>query len=226
MSSKKVYEILKNKGVASIYHANTVITSCQFLRNRSLLSRGTINRKGMYQTPQISDKNDRKFGIWFDVFTDSVDIHQRAKRANLYGPVLFVLDSELIKKTYTGKIWVTKLNPIKWLGRRYKERWFTSAEDLEENFVLGDFNQMIVFRHCGGELPFKDYLLEIILDNPKLESNHIDYYSMAYGALKLAMTEGRIDVRIKKRKCPIKCTCLDEYKTNISNTKQMFIPKI
>jgi len=133
--SKKVYEVLENKGVSEIHHANSVITSCQFLRQGSLMSRGNIERKGLFQTVQKSDDLDKKYGIWFDVFVDSVDIHDRAKRANAYGPVMFVFDAKLIEKAYTGRVWVTKLNPTKWEGKSREERWFSSADDLDSNFV-------------------------------------------------------------------------------------------
>ena len=182
----------------------------------------------MYQTAQQSDRVDKQYGIWFDIFVDSVDIHARASRANAYGPVLLVMDADIIKETYTGKVWVTKLNPTKWAGRSHEERWFMSAEDLEQNFVRGRFDQMIVFRHSGGELPFSRHLKGIILDDPKLElpESGIDYYSMAYGALRLALTEGRLDVPVRKRACTKLCGCRDYYRNAADRTKQMFVPMV
>jgi len=226
--SRSVHEILQQKGVETIYHANSVITACQFLRSGSLLSRGTIYRRRMYQTPQTSDRVDKSYGVWFDIFADSVDIHSRANRANLYGPVLLVFDTEIIRKTYTGKVWVTKRNPTKWSGRSHEQRWFTSGEDLKENFVKGRFDQMIVFRHSGGELPFAGHLKEVVLDDPslKLPGSGIDYYSMAYGALRLALTEGGLDVEICKRICVDGCACRDSYRNDPGRTKQMFVPTV
>lgn len=227
ISSKKVYAALTDKGVKNIYHANSVITACQFLRNGSLMSRGTINRNGFFQTKQTSDDIDKKYGIWFDVFADSVDIHDRASRANAYGPATFVLDIKLILKASTGRIWVTKLNPTKWEDKSRDERWFSSVEDLKANFVKGRFDQMIVFRHCGGELPFNHYLKKIILDDPmvKTKNGEVDYYSMAFGALRLSMAEGRTDVPMHKRVCTEKCTCVAEYEGNLTRTREMYWPK-
>ena len=149
--AEEVFNVLKSKGIDSIHHANTVVTACQFLRTGSLLSRGTVERQNRYQTSQQSDKIDQQYGIWFDVFADSVDIHHRAKKANAYGPVLFVIDSTLIKDAYTGKAWVTKLNPIKWAGVKDEGRWFQSGLELANGFFKGRFDQMIVIRNCDGE---------------------------------------------------------------------------
>jgi hypothetical protein len=226
LPSKSVFEVLQSKGVESIHHANSVITACQFLRSGSLLSRGTLERKALYQTPQDSDRLDKKWGIWFDVFTDSVDIHHRAKRANAYGPVLFELNAELIKTAYTGKVWVTKLNPTKWEGTKHEDRWFTSIDDLKAKFVKGRFDQMIVFRHCGGELPFAEYLQKIILDDPQQKTQgKIDYYSMAYGALTFAKAEGSTAATIKRRKCGAGCVCSTHYGEDSEATREMFFPR-
>lgn len=165
--SKHVFDALMDEEIDELHHANSVATACQFLRSRSLMSRGTVERLGITQTPQSSDDLDKSYGIWFDVFADSVDIHNRARRANAYGPVMFVFDTELINRSYTGRIWVTKLNPTKWAGKSEKQRWFQDKEDLKDNLTKGTFDQMLVFRHCGGELPFKKFLKRIVLDNPQ-----------------------------------------------------------
>jgi len=225
LPSKKVFSVLQANRVEYLYHANSVITSCQFLRNGALLSRGSVARKRLYQTPQKSDDDDKAFGLWFDVFTDSVDIHKRASQANFYGPVLFVI--RLADLGYTGRIWVTKLNPIKWEGKPRHDKWFSSVQELQNEFSAGRFDEMVVFRHCGGELPIKKCLAKIILDDPRLETSkrRIDYFSMAYGALKLAMTEGKIDVPIEKRRCSGGCKC-ERYYERGKTTTEMFFPKL
>lgn len=227
LPSKHVFEVLESKGIKELYHANSVATACQFLRSRSLMSRGTVERMGVAQTPQKSDDADKRYSIWFDIFMDSVDIHARAGRANLYGPVLFVLDIRAIEKNNTGRLWVTKLNPTKWSGRSGSERWFQDKQDLEENFVVGRFDQMVVARHCGGELPFKRFLKKIVLDEPNQKNtNDVDVYSMAIGALRLAMQDARIDVPIEKRCCKNACKCQEYWGSEKSRLSQMFDPKI
>ena len=79
-----------------------------------------------------------------------------------------------------------------------------------------------------GVAMIKKHLKKIILDDPRLSSkpSKIDYYSMAYGALQLSMTEGKISAPIGKRKCPNGCTCQVEYSTNLDRSKEMYAPKI
>lgn len=221
--SKHVYQALDDKGVRTLHHANSVITACQFLRSRSLMSRGTVERLGVRQTEQSSDQLDKRYGIWFDVFVDSVDIHARARRSNVYGPVLFEFDSRIIEKTYTGRIWVTKLNPTKWADRSEGQRWFQDKNDLETNFVRGEFDQMVVLRHCGGELPFKSYLNRIVLDDPQQETPEgVDLYSSAHGALTLAMADSGLDVPIERRVCAAGCRCIGNYRADRARCRELF----
>ncbi len=85
---RRLRNFLLERGVTEVFHANSVATSCHFIRENSLLSRGTVERLGLKQTSQYTDNADKKYSIWFDVFVDTVDIHQRASRRNQYGPVL------------------------------------------------------------------------------------------------------------------------------------------
>jgi hypothetical protein len=225
LPSNEVYKILKKKGVTEVYHANSTITSCQFLESGALLSRGSIVRRGLLQTAQKSDDLDQKLGVWFDVFVDSVDIHARTKNVNIYGPVLFVLDVSSLSKVDSGMVWVTKLNPTKWAGKTHAERWFTSIADLSDNFIKGQFDQMLVFRNCGGELPIKDCIKEIILDDPEItqKNTNINYYSMAFGALRLAISRGSLEkIHVLKRICTDQCGCVATYQSDIKVKTAMY----
>ena len=224
LPSKVVWDVLEDRGIDTLYHANSVITACQFLRHRALLSRGSAGRLKVAQSAQYSDGIDKRHSLWFDVFADSVDIHDRARRVNRYGPVLFALDLEQLRGTYTGRMWVTKLNPTNWAGTAVQDRWFRTKAELQQDFVRGDFGQMIVFRHCGGALPIEKSLQEIILDDPRLEAEGIDLHSAAVGALSLAMSDSGLDVPISKRECRRNCACRDEYHANERRTTVMFHP--
>jgi len=228
LPSKTVFEVLLNNGVDTLHHANSVITSCQFLRQKSLLSRGSAERSGLKQTSQSSDATDLRYSLWYDVFMDSVDIHRRARKQNHYGPVLFLLDVEKLAATRTGRIWVTKLNPTKWAGVPVEDRWFRSKKELVTGFRRGTFDQMIVFRHSGGALPLADCLDEIILDDPDLKVDGYDLCSTAHGALTLAMSDFGLQVPITKRRCAPTCTCGHYYGSTNADIKdgvvKMFFP--
>ena len=228
LKAKDLYEVLMANKIESLNHANSVITSCQFLRYGSLISRGVIERKQWRQTSQMSDDLDKEFSIWNDVFVDSIDIHERASRSNVYGPVLIKIDPSILIKEYTGNIWVTKSNPTKWHNRPIEDRWFQSIEELNSDFKKGTFDQMIVFRHSGGELPIKNYVKEILLDDPKIEKDlTYDVYSLAFGALRSALEEGGVEnVVIKKRTCSSFCQCTEDYNNDLPSMARMYAPWI
>jgi hypothetical protein len=82
MNGRDVYRVLQAKGVNTLHHANSVTTSCTFLRIGGLASRGYVEDRHLAQTPQYSDDGDKQLGLWYHVFTDGVDIHARARRRN------------------------------------------------------------------------------------------------------------------------------------------------
>jgi hypothetical protein len=226
--AKKIYEILKDKGVSSIYHANSVMAACSMLRNRCLLSPGTAEKLGLFQGSKISARLGSHFGIADDVFTDSTDIHKHSGGLHRRGPVLFKLDIEIIRSTVNGKVWVTKSNPAAWQANTPHElRWFSSANDLDHSFTCGNAENMILFRHCGGKLPLVNHLKRITLDDPQLRvGGDVDCYSMAYGALRLAMSYSGIEVPIERRACDETCDCSSDYLEDIAESDRMFSPYI
>lgn len=223
---KKGLRRLLELGVDELYHANSVLTSCQFLKHGALMSRGSIEALGLPQTAQYTDTLDRRYHIWNDVFVDSVDIHKRASRANMYGPVLFVLDTEkLLQDVNSGQIWITRLNPTKWRGKTQEARWFVDADDWDD-FDANSFDEMVVFRHMGGILPIRNALKHLVVDAPSNldERPELDLYSYAAGALKFAMHQGPKQVNVKKRVCVRRCSCETNYSDDEDVTRMMYRP--
>lgn len=226
LDARRAHKVLTEKGVKALYHANTVTTACHFLKANTLLSRGDVERFGLYQTPQSSDELDVRHGLWFDVFVDSVDIHDRARQCNVYGPVLFKIDVDVLLDTHNTKLWVTKLNPTKWGRLAHKHRWFMSIQELEEEFAVGEFDQMIVFRNIGGRLPLGSHLKTITLDDPAVVfKGNIDCYSLAFGALSLAGSQSNAATKIVKRACRPNCRCVQQYKRSLADLKMRFLPR-
>ncbi|MES9992833.1 MAG: hypothetical protein ABW098_12815 [Candidatus Thiodiazotropha sp.] len=189
------------------------------------MSREIIDRFDANTPSPKPAQQPNNYALLNDIFTDSADIHNSANRDHSQGPVLLELDLEIIRNTYTGKVWISKSNPMTWESNLSHDRkWFVSANDLEDNFSCGSFNHMVVFRHCGGKLPIQGYLNRIILDDPKLQTDedNIDYFSMAYGALKLAMREGGFDIPIVRRDCNQGCGCTSNYRQGTTNLDAMF----
>ncbi|WNR45103.1 hypothetical protein [Paenibacillus roseipurpureus] len=223
LDRKLVLEKLRDKGITHLYHANTVATACTFLRQGGLLSRGAVEARGLYQTPQNSDDIDKKFNVWNDIFFDSIDLHTFFSRQNHYGPVLFKFNIDVLSYDQLPPIWVTKDNPTRW--KKGENNYFLTIEDFESEYSLGKYREMITLRNTTEVLPFIPYLEEIILDDPKLmiKSDDTIFLNAAADALRKELNESGFDyshVTRKYRDCSSNfCYCLSNYKGQVGIQK-------
>lgn len=225
MKNIDVLKVLQSRGVTAFYHANSVLTACTFLDAAALLSRGYVERHNLKQTPQGSDELDKKYGIWNDIFLDTVDIHDRARRKNHYGPVLFVLNvqSVLKDKKLEGTLRITRENPIHWSdGQKSQDRYFETVEDFANSFSYGDFGKHFTFRPESGKIPLVNHLNHILLDDPQDSLGDAETFKTAMQALKAAAKRGAIKVEIRKRQCRDECKCLSNYTAERATQKAMF----
>ena len=220
MQGADVYKVLKQIGATHLHHANSVTTSCTFLEQRGLLSRGFVEDQGLKQTAQpSSDEIDKKYGIWDRIFLDHVDIHDRAGRKkgpNQYGPVLFVVDLDILLGLPPGSdVLATKRNPVHWYNNEPDgERWFQSTEELAKNIHFGDFDNMLVIQTPSGMLDFPKHGVRVFLDDPQRQlSSGENAYSYAESRLKTAAATGKIEALIERRKCWDECICVKKYAT-------------
>jgi hypothetical protein len=214
MQGIEVYGILKAIGATRLHHANSVTTSCTFLEQGGLLSRGFVEAHGLAQTPQPSDNIDKKYNIWNRIFVDQVDIHERASRRNYYGPALFVLELDILRTLSAGTdILVTKKNPVHWIDNEPEtDRWFRSVEELTGNIRFGNFDKMLVIETPSGKLDFPDAHARIILDDPQRQvSSGENAFTHAENRIKAAATTGKVEVRVDRRACSDRCGCIRNY---------------
>lgn len=217
MEGTEVFAVLTGIGARHLHHANSVSTSCTFLEQGGLASRGFVQSRGLIQTPQSSDAIDQKYHIWDSVFVDHVDIHDRAGRVkgpNQYGPVLFKLDMDVLLELPPGSaVLVTKKNPIYWRDNDPDSvRWFQSQEELKANLYYGNFDKMLVIQTPSGKLDFPNRSTLITLDNPQRKvSSGQDAYTYAETQLNQAAMAGQVQVSIIPRRCRYDCTCVQKY---------------
>lgn len=213
MKGNEVYNVLQEKNIPYLYHANSVTTSCTFLTKGGLLSRGYVESRKLQQTPQASDEKDKQVGVWDDTFMDTVDIHARAKQYNEYGPVLFVMQADILASLPAGtEVLVTKDNPIYWTDRQPEdEKYFVTADKLRDGLVKGTFKQMIIVRTPAGLLSFGGFLTKIVFDDPVQKRGGSDVFQLSERKLQAAAGQGRVRVTIEKRQCVSGCRCLTYY---------------
>lgn len=201
-----IKSILQSKKVTNLYHANTVSTAFTFLRYDGLLSREYVDKHGLFQTNQSSDQNDIAVGVYNDIFFDSVDIHERAKEYNVYGPVLFVYSLDVLNTISDGRIAITKSNPGYWqVNLPECDRYFQTADELNREYFRGRFEQHLTIRNQNTPLSF-DYLEKIVLDNPFLNDDYIlDIRNKMINILSHTGRHIDIEIRICTKECVKQC---------------------
>lgn len=225
LNSSAVKSILQSKGVAHVYHANTVSTSLSLLKLGSFASRQLVQESGLAQSYQYTDEIDKRFGIWNCTFFDSVDIHRRIRGVNQYGPVLFEVSVDLLDHLPNGIVRVTKSNPDKWDVVGNKEFWFETIDELNREFVVGRFDQMLVVPDSGGEVSISQFTTRIVLDDPLKQLDSISLFEMAEDRLLSARQEaGLVDVPLCRRKCGEGCKCAERYATDEALVQKYFGP--
>ncbi|NMA85012.1 MAG: hypothetical protein GX962_14250 [Epulopiscium sp.] len=222
LNAKDVVDVLDNKGIKYLYHANTVLTSCTFLKNSGLLSRGAVESHNLRQTYQYTDQIDKQYNIWYDIFLDNCDIHKRGSNRNLYGPVLFCFDLKILLRKALPPIYITKKNPSNWDNTDHKgDRYFQSIEELEKEYIFGTYGHTITLKNTNQVLPFGRDLKQIIIDDPQVDN----LYKNAVEEIIKAGKKGNIN-NIKnliiRRECNLNCKCEQYYYENKMDLNRLF----
>lgn len=211
MTNAEIKHVLMQKGVTHLFHANTVATACTFIENKGLLSRGAVKERGLFQTPQQTDETDEQVDVFYDIFFDSVDIHERGKRVNQYGPVVFVYSIDVLDSMSSDSIRITRSNPMYWnASMTEEEKYFLTEEELMSSYWRGRFEQHLTLRHQREHLAF-DYLEKIIIDNPEIDPQGC--VSKAKMHLQRLINESGYEIPLVVRSCPQNCSCREMYQT-------------
>ncbi|RXK01172.1 hypothetical protein CRU98_01610 [Arcobacter sp. CECT 8986] len=229
LNNIELYKLLKEKDIKNFFHANTLTTSLTFIENKGLMSRGLVEKKGLFQTLQTSDELDKKYDVWNDVFIDIVDLHDRFSRQNYYGPILFKFSIEFLKDDIFD-VYVTKNNPIYWKESDTEEdKYFKSVDELREDWDKYELQRkMFTIKNTSDPILF-DYLEEIIIDDPlvQIEKESIVFSEKLKEELKKVIEKGIISKDyFNWRKCS-SCYCKKNYlELPISELKRLFLKEI
>lgn len=217
LNPKEIYRFLESKNIKTLFHANTVTTSCTFISEKGLMSRGCVEKKGLIQTAQSSDQDDKNYNVWNDIFLDIVDLHEYFNRQNFYGPVCFVLDSRLLLDDELPNLCITKNNPIYWKdGMSEEEKYYNSVGEYIGNFdnlvsKRNLHNQMFTIHETQQKISLEKYLIKIILDDPQRTINGIRLYQHAKETLTNALKKSGLEIKkLENRECN-KCYCHANY---------------
>lgn len=219
LNNQGIYNFLKEHAVTHLHHANTVATSLTFINSGGLLSRAAVEKKGLFQTTQLSDNDDKVHNVWNDVFFDTKDLHGYFPRQNLYGPVLFKFSLDLILQDGI-EISITKNNPMFWhKGIKLEDKYFNDIKDLENNWDNYQLQRkMITVRNHDDVIPFT-HLESIILDDPNViiwgdtlllkES----FSALKHGVEHLNDLKEKLSIRANHTSCYCQTNYLNDYET-------------
>ena len=232
LDSKEIYKVLKKHDILFLYHANTVSTSCTYIEEGGLLSRGAVESKGLYQTDQSSDEDDKELDVWNDIFLDTADLHEWFKRDNHYGPVLFKFSIELLLNEDLPELWITENNPIYWdKDSKLEERYILSEEEFDRIISTVPHaerqKKMFTLRETEDVLMFDDNLVEIIVDNPEISIDEMHIFKASIKKIKKSIEKSGQDWLKEKfivRECG-KCYCQNNYlnERSVDEIKKRFL---
>lgn len=220
-----LHQVLTEKGFTHFHHANTVATAMTFIQSQGLLSRGEVERRGLVQTQQASDQEDRNYDVWNDVFLDILDLHGFFPRQNIYGPILFKFNIDFLLNDDLD-IWVTKNNPMYWNSQTKQEnKYFRDIHEIERTWTEYPIQQrMYTIRRPALPILF-GHLEEIIIDNPGVNIyGDVILFSEAYQAIEGVLGFNDRN-KLTVRSC-MNCFCKSNYlhQASADELGKLFLP--
>lgn len=200
---------LEERGISTLFHANSVETSLSFFRVGSLLSRAECQRQSLHQSSQWTDASDQTHGIFDDIFLNFNDFHRLFGRVNQYGPILFEVNVADLKShlanTSGASIHLTKSQPHKWVQTtRDEEKW---RQDLTDLFIHPKDHSLrsyvngwpdVVLSGLGSPgLPLTILRRVVVDENP----NNMHFFSQVKTAFESCLNGLGISLPIVSRSC-------------------------
>ncbi|MGR3810244.1 hypothetical protein [Jiulongibacter sp. NS-SX5] len=230
LDNHQLHDLLIEKDIQVLYHANTLTTSITYFQQNGLLSRGAVEILGLNQTTQTSDEADKLLNVWNDVFLDSTDLHTFFGRQNYYGPILFELDISLVLNQHF-EIWVTKNNPIYWNRNTLdSNRYFQNIDELRSDWDLYPRQKkMITIRNNSTPILF-EHVRRVIVDDPRVVINEQDgtqthLFNEAVKLINANISNGHsLQGKFIVRECG-NCWCRDNYLKQVPSIdlKRLFL---
>jgi hypothetical protein len=213
LSNQQIYNFLIGQDITHLHHANSLATALTFIRSGGLLSRGAVEARNLFQTTQLSDNDDKRNGVWNDVFFDTKDLHGVFPRQNLYGPVLLQFNISLLLDSAL-QIFITKNNPMFWNNATSEQdKYFQGMEDVMENWSLYPLQRkMITIRFQNDPIQFNQ-LEAIIVDDPRvIIYNDTTLFDVCWATLNEEVRHHLyVLYNVQLRACSGNCFCRSNY---------------
>ena len=209
------FDELAARGFTHLFHSNSLETSISFFRTASLLSRDSCATQTLPMSQQWSDSSDQEFGIWSDIFLNLNDQHIVFKGPNKYGPILFSLNAERLRKHLLENnlsLSITKAQPHNWQQTMTdNEKWQNSFEGIFKNppnsenpKYLNGWPDVVISGTNHDGLPIHLCDSVIVDQHPSI----LTYYSQVDSIFQTCLSSHRTSVLVSQRTCFVTgCKC-------------------
>ena len=185
----------------------------------------------MFQTEQTSDKIDDEFGILDDIFLDGVDIHEKYGKANIYGPVLFVMKPELFLSV-DKPLKITTFNPLYWRNfPTWRSRYLMGTSEFKlryDDWQNQSASMMFTLNGCDKGIRLADFLEEIVVDVSGFTINEMSMGNYLKTEIEKTLSANgleQIPVHIR-RHTRQRCACVANYEYLKESDKPELIKRL
>jgi hypothetical protein len=233
-----VLKKLMARNIRRLYHANSVETALTYINENALLSREIVVNRGLPQSGQFTDDKDISYGIFGDVFFNLDDQHQRFRRPNSYGPILFRINVgslfSLIYQNSEAKVNITKRQPHEWESDDKPEmRWLQEISEMDGLFMHpesdpskrswradGNWSDFVVSGFSDG-VPLGAVEAILVENIPSIPQLFDEFLECAENLTADRTLLGRI---YRRDTCPATCRCSNEssYRKVLADGKGSF----
>ncbi|HET7583491.1 MAG TPA: hypothetical protein VFK13_01205 [Gemmatimonadaceae bacterium] len=236
MKARELIAELKHRNHSQVHHACTLGTFRSYCALGAYRSRAAVRGAGLLLTPQVSDEDDERLGIFDHLFLNIYDQHADVHRGrsvtglNKYGPLLMVLDVEALSM-YAGEVmgYATEITSAAYSSAVHD---VVTLEDFRRNTFSDPSpagtsdapsrrkgtpgpNMCVHCKEENGGIPFAPYLIEVIVDAFPSRLQSLQQKVMV--EVRQLVAEYTPGTKVTQRQCVQGCDCEYGYGTVLSD---------
>ncbi len=235
MKAAELIAELKRRNHPKLFHACTLGTFRSYCQRGAYRSRFSVEATGLPLTPQVSDDEDARLGILDHLFLNIYDQHGDVHKGrsvtglNKYGPILMVFDVDSLAR-YQGEIkgykreitagdYSPAVHDVVTLDD-FRQNTFKDARSISSDPTprrqpgTPGPNMCIHGKEENGGIPFKPYLVEVIVDTFPVQLRTLQ--ETVATEVRYLLDAHSPHTKMTQRRCIDGCDCEYGYGTVLS----------